>query len=276
MQLFEIIAAVAIVLAVAAGTGLALVYRRLQRYQRNQHLIMGSRGTVDIVEHVVALDEKLANVRIALEDLTLAVGDHDVRIDSTLSRVGIVRFDAYFDLGGRQSTAIALLNSLGDGLIITNVVSRDFARIYVKLIREGEPDIPLSPEESEAVNQARGSSPFTIRPRVEGDVEGEDREDIEDELSDSGTPIAAGLPGLRASDERELARENRKRRREGLPLVDGKVVPSARGWDEPETPSSSSLAERFLQQRRQSLSKDAGEDDTAEDLMDDLREDHEL
>jgi NAD(P)H-flavin reductase len=59
VQLFEIIAVVAIVLALAAGTGLALVYRRLQRYQRNQHVIMGSRGTVDIVEHVAAVDDKL-------------------------------------------------------------------------------------------------------------------------------------------------------------------------------------------------------------------------
>jgi len=82
---------------------------------------------VDIVEHVAGLDEKLTNVRVALEDLALAARDHDVRIDSTLSRVGIVRFDAYYDLGGRQSTAVAFLNSLGDGVVITTVVSRDFA-----------------------------------------------------------------------------------------------------------------------------------------------------
>ena len=43
---------VAMVMAVAAGVGFVLIYRRLQRYQRNQHVIMGSRGTVDIVEHV--------------------------------------------------------------------------------------------------------------------------------------------------------------------------------------------------------------------------------
>ena len=48
---------------------------------------------------------------MALEDLTLAARDHDVRIDGTLSRVGIVRFDAYHDLGGRQSTAVAFLNA---------------------------------------------------------------------------------------------------------------------------------------------------------------------
>lgn len=275
MQLFEIIAVVAIVLAVAAGAGLALVYRRLQLYQRNQRVIMGSRGTVDIVEHVAAIDEKLTNVRIALEDVTLAVRDHDVRIDNTLGRIGIVRFDAYYDLGGRQSTAVAFLNGLGDGVVITNVVSRDFARIYVKLIRDGEPDIELAPEEAEAVSQARGTAPFTIRPRAEGTSTEAATPVPDDATPGAAPPIASGLPGLRPNDDRELARENRRRRREGLPLVDGKVVPSALGWDAPETPSSSSLAERFVQQRRQTIGH-PGDDEDVSDLPDQTRDDHEL
>jgi hypothetical protein len=238
------------VLAIAAGVGLILTYLRLLRYQRNQHVIMGSRGTVDIVEHVGSLDEKLANLRVAVEDLTLAARDHDVRIDATLSRVGIVRFDAYHDLGGRQSTAVAFLNTLGDGVVITTVVSRDFARMYVKLIRDGASDIPLAPEESEALDQARGSSPFTIRPRVEGAVADEDDAEKDKDSFGATNSMAAGLPGLRPKDDREVARENRRRKRQGLPLVEGKVVPSARGWDEPETPS---LAERFVRQHRQSL-----------------------
>ena len=168
-QAFEIVAIVAIAVSVAAGVGLGLVYMRLQRYQRNQHVIMGSRGTVDIVEHVTSLDEKLNNIRMVVEDLNLAAREHEVRIDNCLSRVGIVRFDAYHDLGGRQSTAVAFLNALEDGVIITTVVSRDFARMYVKLVKEGTGDIPLAPEEVEALNQARarGNAPFTIRPRVE-------------------------------------------------------------------------------------------------------------
>ena len=257
MQLAEIIAIVAVVFAAAVGGGLGLVYLNLQRYQRNQYVIMGSRGKVDIVEHVVSVDEKMTNLRLAVEDLTLAVRDHDVRIDNTLSRVGVVRFDAYHDLGGRQSTAVAFLNHIGDGVVITTVVSRDFARMYVKLIKEGSPDIPLAPEEQEAVDQARGSTPFTIRPRVEG-VASTDVEAQADSLG-LNAPSAIGLPGLRPNDDRELARENRRRKRHGMPLVDGRVVPSARGWDAPETPSAS-LAEAFVRQCRQTLGRGADEE----------------
>jgi Protein of unknown function (DUF4446) len=256
VQAFEIIAVVAVAIAIGAGAGLALVYRKLQVYQRNQHVIMGSRGTVDIVEHVSAVDEKLTNVRLALEDLTLAARDHDVRIDNSLSRVGIVRFDAYQDLGGRQSTAVAFLNSLGDGVVITTVVSRDFARMYVKLLKEGTPDIALAPEESEAVEQARGSGPFTIVPRVEGTLNFETREFESTGSADS--LMSLGLPGKRGQSDRELARENRRRRRRGMPPVQDEVVPSAVGWNEAQTPGpvKSSLAKQFLRERKTALRQD--------------------
>jgi hypothetical protein len=253
VQLPEIISILALVVAALAITGLALVYRSLQRYRRNQYVIMGSRGSVDIVEHVAAVDEKVTNMRVALEDLTLAARDHDVRIDGTLSRVGIVRFDAYQDLGGRQSTAVAFLNAASDGVVITTVVSRDFARMYVKLVRDGQGDIPLAPEESEAVNQARGSTPFTIRPRVEGAPE--EAEVHEAASVNEGALMATGLPGLRDMGERDLERENRRRKRRGLPPVEGQVTPSAGGWDEPETPipPGVSQAEHFVQQRKRKV-----------------------
>lgn len=249
-QGFQILAVLALIAAVGAGVGLYLVWRRLQRYHRNQHVIMGSRGSVDIVEHVSAMDDKLANMRVALEDLTLVARDHDVRIDGTLARVGVVRFDAYHDLGGRQSAAVAFLNSRGNGVVITTVVSRDFARMYVKLLKDGEPDIPLAPEEGEAVEQARGAGPFTIKPRVGGgDTNLAKIPEIDAETADL---LSAGLPGRRPPSDRELARENRRRRRHGLPLVVETVTPSATGWADPETPSpeADSLAAQYVRRHR--------------------------
>jgi hypothetical protein len=257
VQPSELIAILALIVAAVAATGLALVYRSLQRYRRNQYVIMGSRGSVDIVEHVSAVDDKLTNMRLALEDLTLAARDHDVRIDGSLSRVGIVRFDAYHDLGGRQSTAVAFLNAASDGVVITTVVSRDFARMYVKLIKDGQGDIPLAPEEADAVSQARGSTPFTIRPRVEGAADEEFVTRAAVDPIDEGAPMAAGLPGLRPMSDRELERENRRRKRKGMPLVEGEVPASAKGWGAPETPTppGASLAEHFVQQRKQRLGR---------------------
>lgn len=249
VQGFEALAVLALAVAIAAGVGLFLVFRRLQRYHRNQYVIMGSRGNVDIVEHVAAVDDKLANMRVALEDLTLVARDHDVRIDGTLARIGVVRFDAYQDLGGRQSSAVAFLNSLGNGVVITTVVSRDFARMYVKLLKDGRPDIPLAPEENEAVEQARGAGPFTIRPRMGGSGNGEA---VSPEMdAASAALLAAGLPGRRPPSDREVARENRRRERQGLPPVEEIVTPSATGWDDlTPSPDADTLAAQYVRQRK--------------------------
>jgi hypothetical protein len=272
-QVFEIVAVIAIVVAIAAGAGLALVYRRLQRYQRNQHVIMGSRGTVDIVDHVSSMDDKLANVRLAIEDLTLAARDHDVRIDTCLSRVGIVRFDAYQDLGGRQSTAVAFLNSLGDGVVVTTVVSRDFARMYVKLLKDGAADIPLAPEEAEAMEQAKGSGPFTIRPRVDTGHLAQMSPDDDVASLAPHQPVSLGLPGRRPQNDREVARENRRRKRQGLPAVENEVVPSAVGWRDSHTPAPArggeqSLADQYLAERK-GLHRHAGDEDAFFDVTTD-------
>jgi hypothetical protein len=239
----------ALALAIAAGVGLYLVFRRLQRFHRNQYVIMGSRGNVDIVDHVAAMDDKLANMRVALEDLMLVARDHDVRIDGALARIGVVRFDAYQDLGGRQSAAVAFLNSQGNGVVITTVVSRDFARMYVKLLKEGEPDIPLAPEEAEAVDQARGAGPFTIKPRA-GGVDARSLK-IPEVSAATADLLSSGLPGRRPASHRELAYENRRRKRTGLPPVVETVTPSATGWgDETPSPDEDSLAAQFVRTRK--------------------------
>jgi hypothetical protein len=148
--------------------------------------------------------------------------------------------------------------------VVTTVVSRDFARMYVKLLKEGSADIPLAPEEAEAVEQAKGSGPFTIRPRIEGASLNEMAPETGSPSIAPDEPMSLGLPGRRPMGDRELARENRRRKRHGLPLVENEVVPSAVGWKEPRTPgpngdSEQSLADQYLAERKSLRKKFRGE-----------------
>jgi len=254
VQSNELFPVLAIALSVTAVAGLTAVGLMLRIYRRNQRVIMGSRGTVDVAEHMAIVDDKLTNLRLAIEDLALTARDHGVRIDGTLSHAGIVRFDAYRDLGGRQSTAVALLNSRNDGVVITTVVSRDFARMYVKLIKDGVGDIALAPEENEAVQQAQSATPFVVKPLTEG-APGE--VEMPEEYADlgEGEAMTAALGGAYEDPDEEvraLERENRRRRRKGLPPIKpAAAAPSAGGWEAPETPPpAASMAEQFVQQLR--------------------------
>lgn len=227
------IALVASVLAIAALAFIVILSDRLKRLQKAQKVILGSKGEVDIVRHVGSVEEKLTNLRVMVEDLAMAGKDYEVRIDNCVSHVGAVRFDAFRDLGGRQSTSVALLSAADHGIVITSAVSREFARIYVKLIRDGQPDVPLAPEEVEAVELARsrGNAPFTVLPRKERERE---------EERPVGTPDVPESQTSSSASERTLERENRRRRRQGLPPVDEvPPLPSTLGWPKFDTAAES-------------------------------------
>ena len=57
-------------------------------------------------------------------------------------------------MSGRQSTSIALLDASRSGIVLSSIHHRDTARLYAKQIRNGQPEIELSPEENEAIQLA--------------------------------------------------------------------------------------------------------------------------
>lgn len=69
--------------------------------------------------------------------------------------LGIVRYDAFQDVGGRLSWSVALLDEAGDGVVLTAINGRSEARSYAKGISGWESEQPLSPEEERAVTSAR-------------------------------------------------------------------------------------------------------------------------
>jgi hypothetical protein len=73
----------------------------------------------------------------------------------SLRHLGIVRYDAFGDVGGRLSWSVGLLDDRGDGVVLTAIHGRSEARSYAKSIAAWTCDQPLSPEEQEAVGAAR-------------------------------------------------------------------------------------------------------------------------
>jgi hypothetical protein len=66
----------------------------------------------------------------------------------------LVRYDAYGEMSGRQSTSIALLDATRSGIVLSSIHHRDSARLYAKQLHDGRAELELSPEEDEAVKLA--------------------------------------------------------------------------------------------------------------------------
>jgi hypothetical protein len=146
------------VAAVAVLIGLVLALK-LRRLRAAQQAVLGD-GNLDLVGHAAALQQQFEAlydyVQDAADKLNGRLGLAEQRLDGTVAYRALVRYDAYGEMSGRQSTSIALLDAHRSGLVLSSIHHRDQARLYAKQIRNGQPEFELSPEETEAMRLAFG------------------------------------------------------------------------------------------------------------------------
>jgi uncharacterized protein DUF4446 len=144
-------ALVALVLAIV----LAVKLRRLRAAQR---VVLGGYGNTDLVVHASALHEAFEALHGQVDDVSARLDARmaaaEERLDGAIAYRSLVRYDAYGELSGHQSTTIALLDAGHNGVVISTIAHRDTARIYCKQIHAGRGEHELSPEEAEAVRIA--------------------------------------------------------------------------------------------------------------------------
>ena len=148
--------AAAAIAVVAIAIALAL-HMRLRRVRSAQAALLGS-GSRDLVDFAVSLQGRIDGLHRAVDELGATFGRLERSLDSTVSRVAVVRYDAYENTGGHQSASVALLDSSRSGLVLSAIQGRDYARIYIKELDDGRAAVSLSPEEQQAVERAMKST----------------------------------------------------------------------------------------------------------------------
>jgi len=145
------------VLALAGVLALWIAFRRLRAAQQ---VLLPEGATAGLVDRQASLQRAVTRVEQGLSDLQSLVerqGEVTERSLATALRFqGLVRYDAYRDMGGSQSWSIALIDGNGTGAVVTCLHARDHARMYMKELEEGTPSQRLSPEEEKAVALATG------------------------------------------------------------------------------------------------------------------------
>lgn len=75
-------------------------------------------------------------------------------MDKSLNKYGIVKYDAFEDMGGKLSFVLAMLDKNNTGFLLNAIHSRENCFLYIKEIVNGESYVVLSEEEVEALRQA--------------------------------------------------------------------------------------------------------------------------
>ena len=113
-------------------------------------------GATQLGERTAGLDSALRALSESGDDLDRRLKKLEHTSESALTEVALVRYDAFGDMGGRMSFSVAMLDGVGDGLIITSLNGRSHSQTYAKSVTEGRGTTRLTAEEEQAVAAARG------------------------------------------------------------------------------------------------------------------------
>ncbi|MBA3305865.1 MAG: DUF4446 family protein [Thermoleophilaceae bacterium] len=160
-----IVAIAAAAIALVSLVLIVVVAVRLRRLRAAQRAVMGDGDERDLVAHAARLEQGFLELRDWVEDTSSGLEGRmataEQRIDGALAYRAVVRYDAYGEMSGQQSSSIALLDSHRSGVVLSSILHRENARVYVKQVVDGRAEHELSPEEQEAVSAALAGRPHS-------------------------------------------------------------------------------------------------------------------
>ena len=76
------------------------------------------------------------------------------KLETNYQKVGIVKYDAFNEMGGKLSFALAMLDENNSGIVLNGIYSREMSNIYAKPVENGKSKYTISEEEMEAIQKA--------------------------------------------------------------------------------------------------------------------------
>jgi hypothetical protein len=143
--------------AVLALLWAAVLTVQLRRLRSAQRAVLGD-GSQDLVAHAASLQQGFLDLHDRFEEVAARLDERmataEERLDGAIAYRSLVRYDAYGELSGHQSTTLALLDARRNGVVLSAIAHRESARMYCKQVVDGRGEFELSPEEDEAIRLA--------------------------------------------------------------------------------------------------------------------------
>jgi len=131
-----------------------LLRRRIESsYGQLDRLVRGHRGDEGL-DILLGRLRRLESEADNLEVLQTALRELELRQNRSYQSVGLVRFNPFTDMGGDQSFALAIIDSFGDGFVMSSLHGRTATRMYAKTVQRGQANQTVSNEEQSAIEQA--------------------------------------------------------------------------------------------------------------------------
>ena len=152
-----------IILFVITVILLVLLIFLLVRYNQlnvSYQMFMKGKKAESLEEEIGALFNDISSLKTSTEKNRKDIKKIIENLSECYQRVGIVKYDAFKEMGGKLSFSVALLNDNETGFIINSIHSSEGCYVYTKEIVNGECAISLGDEEKKALTLALSAESY--------------------------------------------------------------------------------------------------------------------
>ena len=133
---------------------------KLNKLKKRYEKFMKGKEAESLEEEIVNLFEDITYLKEITNKNSKEISRIYKKHESAYQKIGIVKYDAFNQMGGKLSFSLALLNENDDGFILNSVHSSDGCYSYTKEITAGECEISLGEEEKNALEIAINGKPI--------------------------------------------------------------------------------------------------------------------
>lgn len=147
-----IMAAIILILLILIIVNMCTVKKLKKKYAK----FMTGKDAKSLENEIIGLFEDNKFIKASVDKNKKEIRTLYKNMESTLQKVGIIKYDAFNQMGGKLSFSLALLDENNNGFILNSVHSAEGCYSYTKQVKSGECDILLGNEEQQALDMAMG------------------------------------------------------------------------------------------------------------------------
>lgn len=127
---------------------------KFNKLSKKYNKFMSGKNAKSLEKDIIGLYEDNKFIKASAEKNKSDIRALYKKLEGTFQKVGIVKYDAFNQMGGQLSFSLALLDENDNGFILNSVHSTEGCYSYTKEIKNGMCEISLGDEEKEALDIA--------------------------------------------------------------------------------------------------------------------------
>lgn len=132
---------------------------KMNRLQKKLQKFMNGRDGISLEESIMELHKDTDYLKVCADKNKRDIYVLYKKAERSFQKVGLVKYDAFMQMGGQLSFSLALLDELDNGIIMNSVHGVEGGYSYIKEIKKGQCKLVLSQEESQALEIAMKTPP---------------------------------------------------------------------------------------------------------------------